>query len=197
VLTSGTTVEFVLRLRSFPSSSSDAVTRPNGVHMTVHDSIAEADADDECRVWIRRLLNAKEEIVAFVDSRLGGPGTGEYLGFFKGSFNVSFRIGFGESRTSALIRFAKPVHTYSPWRDEKVVNEIRVIEYLREHTTIPLPHIRCWGAADESPALLGSFIMDFIEGVRLSTFLEQPMDDEQRDLILNLTIDEAKVQLRS
>ncbi|KAL2024490.1 hypothetical protein VTK56DRAFT_8301 [Thermocarpiscus australiensis] len=160
--------------------------------MTAYDAIAEADADDECRAWIRKLINAREEIVAFVDSRLGGQGAGRYLGFFKGSFNVSFHIGFGGDRPSALIRFAKPGHTFSAWRDEKVANEVRVIEFLRENTTIPLPCIRCWGSTDESPAQLGSFIiMDFIEGVRLSSYLKQPMEDDQGDLILNPAIDEA------
>ncbi|KAK4044743.1 hypothetical protein C8A01DRAFT_42645 [Parachaetomium inaequale] len=160
--------------------------------MTAYDLIAEATADDECRLWVRRLINAKDEIVAFVDARLGGQGAGEYLGFLKGSFNISFHVGFGEGKQSVLIRFAKPGHTLSAWREEKVANEVRVIEYLREHTTIPLPRVRCWGLADESPAQLGSFmIMDFVQSVRLSTFLRQPTDDDQADLILNPAIDEA------
>ncbi|KAK3295839.1 uncharacterized protein B0H64DRAFT_156204 [Chaetomium fimeti] len=160
--------------------------------MTAYDLIAEADADDECRLWVRKLINARDEVVAFVDSRLDGRGTGVYLGFFKGSFNLSFHIGFGEGRPGVLMRFAKPGHTFSAWRDEKVTNEVRVIEYLREHTTIPLPHVRCWGLADESPAQLGPFIiMDFVEGVRLSTFLKEPNEDDEADLILNPTIEEA------
>ncbi|KAG7290674.1 hypothetical protein NEMBOFW57_000677 [Staphylotrichum longicolle] len=160
--------------------------------MTAYDLIAEADADDECRLWVRKLINAKDEIVAFVDSRLDGRGTGEYLGFLKGSFNVSFRVGFGDGKPSALIRFAKPGHTLSAWRDEKVANEVRVIEYLRENTTIPLPRVQCWGSADVSPAQLGSFmIMDFVEGIRLSTLLKEPNDDDQADFILNPAIEEA------
>jgi hypothetical protein len=98
---------------------------------------------------------------------LDGQGTEEYLGFFKGSFNISFHIGFGGRQPSAVIRFAKPGHTVSPWRAEKVTNEVLFIEYLREYTTIPLPCIRCWGSAAESPQQLGPFIiMDFIEGIR-------------------------------
>ncbi|KAH6636446.1 hypothetical protein F5144DRAFT_488055 [Chaetomium tenue] len=160
--------------------------------MTAYDMIAEADSDDECRLWVRKLIDARDDVVAFVDSRLDGQGTGKYLGFFKGSFNLSFHIGFGEGKPSVLIRFAKPGHTFMAWRDEKVTNEVRVIEYLREHTTIPLPHVRCWGLTDESPAQLGPFIiMDFIEGVRLSTFLKEPSEDDQADLILNPAIEEA------
>lgn len=53
--------------------------------MTAYDEIIEANADDECRAWIRRLIDARDEVVAFVDARLDGKGTGECIGFLKGS----------------------------------------------------------------------------------------------------------------
>lgn len=160
--------------------------------MTCFDSICEVNADDECRQWIRQLIDAKDEIVAFVDARLDGQGTGEYLGAMKGSFNLSFHIGFGPNRPSVLIRFPKPGHTKSEWRAEKVMNEVRVIEYLQEHTMIPVPNVRFWGSGEESPCGLGPFIvMDFIEGTRLSSFLREPTDDEAAEMILNTAIDEA------
>lgn len=164
--------------------------------MTAYDEIAQANADDECRAWVRKLIEARDDVVAFVDAHLDGKGAGEYLGFFKGSFNLSFHVGFGGQRPSALIRFAKPGHTNSPWRAEKVANEVRMIEYLRQHTTIPLPCIRCWGSAEESPQQLGPFIiMDFIEGTRLSTSLKQPTEDDNADMILNPAIDEETLDI--
>ena len=164
--------------------------------MTPYDEIVRQNADDELRLWVRKLLDAKEEVVAFVDARLGGNGAGEYLGFAKGSFNLSFHIGFGGQRPSALIRFPKPGHTHTPWRTEKVENEVGIIEYLREHTTIPLPRIRCWGLTEESPQQLGPFIiMDFIEGTRLSTFLKQPTEDEDAEMILNPAMDEGTLDI--
>ncbi|KAF4455101.1 Protein kinase-like domain protein [Fusarium austroafricanum] len=164
---------------------------PITANMTAYDEVAQANADDECRAWIHQLIAARDDVVAFVDARLDGKGTGEYLGFFKGSFNLSFHIGFGGQRPGVLIRFAKPGHTNTPWRTEKVTNEVRTIQYLRQHTTIPVPCIRCWGLAEESPHQLGPFIiMDFIDGVRLSTFLKQPTEDEDADLVLNPNIKE-------
>ena len=76
--------------------------------MTIYNSIAEEDADDECRLWIRKLLDARDEGVAFTDARLDGQGEGEYLGFFKNSFILSLHIGCEALRPSALIRFPKP-----------------------------------------------------------------------------------------
>jgi len=53
--------------------------------MTLYDGIAEANGNDECRAWLRKAIDAKDEIVAFVDSRLDGVGAGEFIGFLKGS----------------------------------------------------------------------------------------------------------------
>lgn len=157
--------------------------------MTVYDGIAEANGDDECRAWLRKVIDAKDKIVAFVDGRLDGGGTGEFIDFLKGSFNLSLRIGFGDRRQSALIRFAKPGHTV--WRAEKVTNEVQFIEYLSQYTTIPLPRVLSWGLTEESPEQLGPFIiMDFIDGTRLSTILKQPTKDDQEDVILNPDIDD-------
>ncbi|KAL9107693.1 MAG: hypothetical protein Q9227_007408 [Pyrenula ochraceoflavens] len=156
--------------------------------MTPYDEIAEADSDDQCRSWIRKVIAAKDEIVAFVDHRLGGGGSGEFIGFLKGSFNLSLRIGLGSQNRSALIRFPKPGH--STWREEKVKNEVQIMEYLSQHTAIPLPCVRTWGMTEESPKQLGPFIIiDFIDGIRLSTVLKQPTKDDQEDVILDPGID--------
>ena len=70
--------------------------------MTIYDGIAEANGDDDCRAWLRKSIDAKDEIVAFVDGRLDGGGAGEFIGSLKGSFNLSLRIGFGDRQQSAL-----------------------------------------------------------------------------------------------
>lgn len=157
--------------------------------MTAYDEIAERNSDDECMIWLGKIIDAKQEIVAFVDSRLNGGGAGQLVGYLKGSFNLCLHIGFGDRRQSALIRFAKPGHTI--WRDEKVTNEVRVLEYLSEHTTIPLPRVCCWGLTAESPQQLGPFIiMDFVNGTRLSTLLKTPTENDEGDVILNPTLNE-------
>ena len=162
--------------------------------MTAYDEIAEANSDDICGNWIRKVIDAKDEIVAFVDHRLDGGGAGEFIGFLKGSFNLSLRIGLGHENQSALIRFSKPGHT--TWRAEKVKNEVQIIEYLSQHTTIPLPQVHSWGMTDESPKQLGSIIiMDFIDGIRLSTILKQPTKDDEEDVILDPGIDHKTLDI--
>lgn len=71
-----------------------------------------------------------------------------------------------------------------------------VIDYLREHTTIPVPRVLSWGFAEESPQQLGLFIiMDFAEGKSLASLLKQPTENDEQDIILDPEIDEAKLQL--
>lgn len=71
-----------------------------------------------------------------------------------------------------------------------MTNKVLFIEYLREYTTIPLPCLRRWGLTEESPQQLGPvIIMNFINGIHLSTFLKEPTEDDQADLISNPAIE--------
>lgn len=103
---------------------------------TYFDEIAETKGDVECRTWLNQLFDAKGELAIFVASRRPGGGIRTYRGFLKGSFNFSFHYSFEEG-PDAIIRFLKPGHTAIAFRDEKVINEVKVIEYLRQNTMIP------------------------------------------------------------
>lgn len=77
----------------------------------------------------------------------------------------------------AIIRFPKPGHAATAWRDEKVTNEVQIMEYLRRNTDIPIPRVHSWGLVAESPQQLGPFIiMDYVNGTLLSTILKQPIE---------------------
>ncbi|KAK8912458.1 hypothetical protein H634G_06323 [Metarhizium anisopliae BRIP 53293] len=157
---------------------------------TYFDEIEETNGDNECRAWLDKVFDAKAELATFVASRRkGGPAT-EYVGFLKGSFNFSFQFRFGDGGPDAIIRFPKPGHTATALRDEKVINEATVMEYIRQNTTIPVPRVHSWGLTAESPQQFGPFIiMDHVEGTLLSTVLKQPTENDQEDPILNPDID--------
>jgi hypothetical protein len=157
---------------------------------TYFDEIAETNGDDECRAWLNRVFDSKAELATFVASRREGGGAGKYVGFLKGSFNFSFRISFSDDVPDAIIRFPKPGHTATALRDEKVANEVQIMEYLSQNTTIPLPRVHSWGLTAESPQQFGPFIiMDYINGTLLSTVLKQPTKSDQEDVVLNPDID--------
>lgn len=145
--------------------------------MAAFDAIAVANNDEERGQFIRKLINQRDEIVAFVDRRLDWGGAGEYRRFLKGSFNISFVVEHGGKGYKVLIRFPLPGRTYEQWREEKVRNEVMVIDYLRKSTTIPLPQVLSWGLARESPQQLGPFIiMEFVNGTDLDELLKQPTE---------------------
>ncbi|OAA33341.1 Protein kinase-like domain protein [Moelleriella libera RCEF 2490] len=163
---------------------------------TYFDEIEETNGDDECRAWLNKLLDAKVELATFVADRQGRGAPTEYVGFLKGSFNLSFRFRFSDGGPDAIIRFPKPGHTATTLRDEKVANEVQVMEYISQNTTIPIPHIHSWGLTADSPHHLGPFIiMDYVEGTLLSTILKQPTENDQEDMVLSSDIDNTALDI--
>ncbi|POR32591.1 Uncharacterized protein TPAR_07206 [Tolypocladium paradoxum] len=166
------------------------------------DNILRANNEDEHRQFIRKFQAARDDIVAFVNDLLGWEGAGQYDHWLKGSFNIGYVIkrpegGGDDGRPrSVFIRFPVPGRTYSPWSAEKVENEVMVLKYLREHTTIPLPHVHSWGPAENSPRQLAPFIlMDFMDGACLDDLLKKPTDSDEDTLILDPDIDQKKLEL--
>ncbi|BCR82773.1 phosphotransferase family protein [Aspergillus chevalieri] len=111
-----------------------------------------------------------------------------------GAFNVSFRMKF-EDGGSALIRFPKPGATM--FAEEKVRNEVAVIRYIQEYTSIPVPFILHWGTKNESPLNLGPFIlMEYIDhDTDLGTALNTPTLNIEDRPILDPSIDIDKLEM--
>jgi len=111
-----------------------------------------------------------------------------------GSFNVSFRMKF-EDGGSAIIRFPKPGATMFP--EEKVRNEVDMIRYIHQHTTIPVPFILHWGTKEENPLGLGPFIiMEYIGHVMdLSDVLNTPGFSIRDRPILDPEFDNTKLEM--
>ncbi|GJC92664.1 phosphotransferase [Colletotrichum higginsianum] len=88
--------------------------------MAPYDFIAQQDIRDARLAFARSLVEAKDDIVAFVDERLGWNRTARYNGFLKGSFNISLIVKRHDSEEHVVIRFPVPGNIHKPWRDEKV-----------------------------------------------------------------------------
>jgi aminoglycoside phosphotransferase (APT) family kinase protein len=156
--------------------------------------IAERNAKDAQQEFIRKFVEATPNIVSFVDNCLGWNEAGEFLRFFKGSFNLSIAVRNGVTNERVVIRFPIPGKVYDPWRAKKVKHEVMVMTYLREYTRIPVPRVYHWGLAEESPQQLGPFIiMEFMEGENLGDILKKPTPNEADLAILDPDINEAKL----
>ncbi|KAJ5216829.1 hypothetical protein N7468_009837 [Penicillium chermesinum] len=152
---------------------------------------SEAIQDD----WVHELFK-KETLIAIgkfiLKYRRGKPI--ELCDPKAGAFNVSFRMKFEDGR-SAIIRFPKPGATMFP--DEKVRNEVYIMRYIQQHTTIPVPFVLHWGTKEENPLGLGPFvIMEYIDHVMdLSDVLNTPGFAVKDRPSLDLNFDVAKLEL--
>lgn len=70
------------------------------------------------------------------------------------------------------------------------------MNYLSEHTSIPIPRVYYWGCTKESPQQLGPFMIEeFMEGENLGDVLKKSTGDESDPAILDPDIDEAKLNI--
>ncbi|XWX01119.1 hypothetical protein V2A60_009144 [Cordyceps javanica] len=111
-----------------------------------------------------------------------------------GAFNALFRMKFQDGG-SAVIRFPKPGITMFP--EEKVRNEVAVMKYIQDHTTIPVPFILHWGTKEESPLGLGPFIiMEYINHeMTMGAALNTAGRSTEERLLLDPDIDTAKLEM--
>jgi hypothetical protein len=164
--------------------------------MMPFDFIANENAKEAQHEFIHKFVDAKDEIVSFVNSCLGWNKAGEFLDYFKGSFNLSIAVRNSKTNERVLIRFPFPGKVFEPWREKKVKNEVMIINYLSEFTSIPVPRIYYWGLTKESPQQLGPFMIEkFMEGENLGDILKKPTENEADPATLDPDIDEAKLNI--
>lgn len=158
--------------------------------------IAERNAKDAQQEFIRKFVDATPDIVSFVDNCLGWNKAGEFLRFFKGSFNLSIAVRNSVTNERVVIRFPMPGKVYEPWREKKVKNEVMTLNYLAESTSLPVPRVYHWGLTKESPQQLGPFMIEeFMDGENLGDILKKPTENEADLAILDPDIDEAKLNI--
>ncbi|CAG7978863.1 unnamed protein product [Penicillium salamii] len=90
-----------------------------------------------------------------------------------GGFNTRFKMNF-TNNCGAIIRFPLPGAVMFP--EEKIRNEVSIMQFLLEKSPIPVPSIFRWGETKESPSDLGPFIiMNYIHHKRsMGDLLEMP-----------------------
>lgn len=105
-----------------------------------------------------------------------------------GSFNFSVRVHWDDQGPDWLIRF--PIPGKARWAEEKSQNEVAVMKYIKQNTSIPVPDVVAYGGTADNPTGLGPFIiMTWIEGQRMKEILEKkPSDTEggSTESVLNL-----------
>lgn len=114
-----------------------------------------------------------------------------------GSFNFGVRIHWDDSGPDWLIRF--PIPGKAILAEEKFRNEISVMKFIRQNTSIPVPEIFGHGTAAENPTGLGPFIiMTWIEGKPLKDIFENKENAEDtesvEESILDFSLDDMTLK---
>ncbi|CAG8945565.1 unnamed protein product [Penicillium salamii] len=110
-----------------------------------------------------------------------------------GGFNTCFKMEF-TNNCGAIIRFPLPGAVMFP--EEKIRNEVSIMQLLLEKSPIPVPSIFRWGETKESPSNLGPFIiMNYIHHKRsMGDLLEMPGRQRGQTPVLNPDLKLARLE---
>lgn len=114
-----------------------------------YDNVAWVRSDEIFDAWKQKLLTTESYLAIgrLIAKHRGGTPI-ELCAPVRGAFNVCLQMKF-EDGGSAIIRFPCPGVVMFP--EEKVRNEVAVMRFIEQNTTIPVPHVFYHGTADESP----------------------------------------------
>ncbi|KAJ5146129.1 uncharacterized protein N7515_000693 [Penicillium bovifimosum] len=125
------------------------------------DDVAWEQAEETSDSWLVQFLEVDmlRPIADFILIHNRGEVT-EFAILRKGSYNILLRLKYRNGAT--VIRLSQPGAVFFP--EEKVVNEVAVMRYLADQTSIPVPFVIHSGTKKESPLQLSPFIiMEYIE----------------------------------
>lgn len=122
------------------------------------DPLAKQQSDRIFLVWIRNLLgNAPEKLVGKLASRHcpGTPATASRRP--NGAFDIFYRVTFDNDH-HVLVRLTALGRIVA--RNEMVEDEVAIIQYVAQHTSIPVPKVLGFGKCAIGPYI----VMDYVEG---------------------------------
>lgn len=136
------------------------------------DNLAEARSDLIFQVWVQNLLKHSPEELAGRLALRHCPGTPTRAKRLpNGAFNVCYRVTY-ESGQRVVVRFTALGRVTA--RNEKVEDEVSIMNYIAQHTAIPVPKVFGHGKCAVGPYI----VMSFIEGNTLSGYLRDSPEGE-------------------
>ncbi|KAK0613147.1 kinase-like domain-containing protein [Bombardia bombarda] len=112
-----------------------------------------------------------------------------------GSFNVCFVVDFSDG-TTRLVRLPLEPAVHDVW--DKVCSEVYTMQYLRDHTNIPIPQVYAYGRSRlqrNSSALQVFMFLGYIDGRPLEKAMLRKGSKDQRHQLLS-EIADVLAQLR-
>lgn len=148
------------------------------------DELAHAQADRIHLKWVNALLASKpgELSVQLATRHVNGiPRHAGYL--WNGAFNVCFRVTY--DNMSAVVRFTSNGRVI--FLKEKLRDEVEIMRYLAENTSVPVPMVFGFGQCERAPYI----VMAFVPGDTLKDLIQDP---QSKELALNPQLDPADLR---
>ncbi|KAJ5373595.1 Aminoglycoside phosphotransferase [Penicillium concentricum] len=166
------------------------------LNMTPDDLLWE-QAEETSDKWLVQFIehDVLRSIAIFILTHNRGPAS-EVSILNKGSYNISVWLKYDNRDSGAtVIRLSQPGAVMFP--EEKVVNEVAIMRFLMDQTSITIPLVLHSGTKQESPLELGSFIMmEYIEHeTKMYAALNTPGCPIEERGVLDLNIDEGRLEL--
>ncbi|KIW39700.1 uncharacterized protein PV06_08289 [Exophiala oligosperma] len=137
------------------------------------DHVAEERQEKNFTIWVQSLLGKSPEHLAMhlaATHRAGRPIAA--CRWKNGSFNICYRVKYDDG-FHAVVRFAALGRTIH--RREKVNDEVAIMRYLSQYTSIPVPDVLGAGTCWAGPYV----VMSFVEGESLATLLQDPFQTDR------------------
>ncbi|RTE71398.1 hypothetical protein BHE90_014193 [Fusarium euwallaceae] len=150
-----------------------------------YDAITYAEGTDAYRTWNKSLTEEHlRGLEPFVSDHVHGRGPAKFTGGISdGSYNRVVRFSFDSDGNDVALKFPKPGHAAAALAQEKIADEAAWMHFLKEETSIPLPHVYSHGTLpDNNPSSLDLpyILMDWVPGDNLREFLKSEPSDELR-----------------
>ncbi|KAJ5715788.1 uncharacterized protein N7483_012969 [Penicillium malachiteum] len=158
------------------------------------DDLCWEQAEETSEKWLIQLLEPEflRPIADFMITHNRGIAT-EFVILRKGSHNISLRLKYRNGST--VVRLSQPGTVFFP--EEKVVNEVAVMRFIRDQTSVPVPFVLHSDTKEESPLGLSPFIiMEYVEHeTKMYAALNTPGCPVEQRGVPNPNIDEATLEM--
>ncbi|KAF4969893.1 hypothetical protein FSARC_2950 [Fusarium sarcochroum] len=147
-----------------------------------YDALFYIEGSDIYRDWDNNFTaEHMRDLELFIADRISDRGPSKFVTneLAVGSYNRVLRFSFESCGNDVALKFPKPGHTAASLAQEKITNEATWMQFLKENTALPIPHVYDYSTdVDSGPLKLPYILMDWVSGDNLRDFLAgKPPDD--------------------
>jgi Phosphotransferase enzyme family len=144
------------------------------------------------QTWLAKFHESSEGICALAGQYRGRDDC-IFRSWHCGSFNLCVRLHWEDGQSDWLIRF--PIPGKSMFPEEKLRNEVAVMQFVQQSTNIPVPTVIAYASGADNPTGLGPFIiMTFVEGRKMSEIMKAKTTADDGEDMLDPSMEDSTLK---